>query len=180
MFNRRPTLDREIASIKDENIKNFVKRALEVAPAYWWTVESSKTHHPKDERGKYGRIRHAKRCVYLSEVLAESQSLTDLELDELKAASILHDICVRGSQDEQSSDKALPNHPMLIRERVISMMNDSTRRFYGQFGWYFTLYNIIETHMGKWGEKKPQTGLEKLFHIIDMIASRDQIYIEIG
>lgn len=161
----------ELALIKDDNIRVFTVLALDQAPRYWWTQESSKKHHYKDERKKGGRVKHARRCAKLAVVVAEALSV---DPDLLISASLLHDICVRGVEDTPSSDRALPDHGLLVEKKLADLINH-----YQDSDWLQELIGLIESHMGKWGTIQPNTRMEAAFHLIDLIASRDFVKIEV-
>ena len=100
-----------------------------------------------------------------------------MERDLLISASLLHDICIRGSRDKQNSNKAEPNHPVLAVLAIAGVVSRLEIQFL-EHDWVMTLVGLVDTHMGKWGSAEPTTELQKLFHMVDMIASRD--YVKVG
>lgn len=164
----------ELELIRNEDVRAFTFCGLRQAPEYWWTVESSKTYHYKDERKKSGRVKHAKRCAKLAYSIAGALQIDDIGTDLLVSASLLHDICVRGMDDEPCSDKAIFEHPLCVRVKLGGLIGQ-----YRNHLWVIPLLGLIETHMGRWCSIPPRTELEKLFHLVDVIASRDFVKIEV-
>jgi hypothetical protein len=181
-FKKQIYIGDDVQKIKNLDIRHFVNDSQGYFPDYFWTIDSSKKHHSKDERGKYGRLIHIKKCVRFSESIRRTGLFSDEDCDLLVAASILHDCCVRGKY-LMEGDKSLPNHPMLVRELLSSVINE-----YEKYDWVEKLFGIIETHMGTWGcydrEGKvpspiPRTLAELTFHYIDYFASRAYVKVEL-
>ena len=169
----------QLLSIHNKSLRGFTSHALTHAPAYWWTTYSSLKHHTVDERGEGGRVRHAQKCAVLSISVAEALSLSSIDRDLLISASFLHDICCRGADDIPESPKTVYNHPMLVQTRLQTIIDRYTVGAYDEHEWMDDLFGIIESHMGKWGPRVPVTDLEKLFHLIDYVASRSFIQIKL-
>ncbi len=167
-------LKEELGLIENVDLREFTHCGLLRAPTYWWTIESSKDHHCKDERKKGGRVLHAKRCAKIAYCMAEALYLDKFEYNLLISASLLHDMCVRGGEDECHTDKALYEHPLLVRVKLYGLILD-----YRHHHWMAPLLGLIETHMGRWGPRSPESELEKLFHMADLVASRDFVKVEV-
>ncbi|KKL85976.1 hypothetical protein LCGC14_1949350 [marine sediment metagenome] len=172
----------ELDLIEDEDFRAFTERVLNAAPDYFWSVPSSSSHHPEDERIEGGRVLHARRCVRLANDICDAMdgSLFSVYLkrDILISAALVHDICIRGSNDRPSSDKAMYDHGKI----AYFFIRDAAHKLVGRelhpvmpIG---ALTGLVESHMGRWGPTPPTGYAQVLFHLIDYIVSRESIRVE--
>jgi len=84
----------KIQEIKDEDIRVFVKTALDNAEEQFWHIPCSGTgkYHPPENQGDGGVIRHLIKCVETSKDLCRYFGLNEEETDIVIAGTILHDI----------------------------------------------------------------------------------------
>jgi hypothetical protein len=190
----------ELSYILDPRLNSFTRYCLLLAPEYWYHAPSSVDHHHyKDEWKKGGRVLHAKRTCRVAMALCDACSIGDLDRDIVLSGALLHDICVWGADDEPVSNRALPQHPKLaadkIRQvystyrfntppimwpRVLLNMFTGGKKMDNYAPGFVTierLANIIESHMGKWGNKEPMSNIAKILHTADLITSRDYIRV---
>lgn len=160
-------LQSEIDLISEALTRQFLIACVtSYLPVASWQKPSSHDHHPADERGIWGNLRHTKRVVKIAQLLSQAEKLSEHEHDLLIAASIIHDTGKYGVDGK--SAKIQDNHPELIRlmipkELIVGDIDE--------------ILSIVETHMGQWGNIQPITKLQKLCHYADYIASRDDINI---
>lgn len=164
--------DDEIQLIEDEGIRQLVIDILRCAPKYFWHVRASATgkYHPPDENRPGGQILHTKRAVYLANQLCRMDDIRGLDRDKLLAAMIVHNIFIRGVQDEPH-EKTDPNHPLHVRMKTGHLKH---RPHYDE------IMTLVEGHMGRWSpcdEVKPKTKLARLAHIADYISSRREVFV---
>lgn len=96
----------QLKKIKDEEIKNFVKRALDNAPEEFWIIPCSMTgkHHPLENQGEGGNIRHLIKCMLIAEKLCDYFQLAERDRDVVYASIILHDIKKHGEPWQEKTD----------------------------------------------------------------------------
>lgn len=150
-------------------IREFVQLFLrEKVPAYFWEIAASSTgkYHPKYALGEGGLARHV---IAASVILADLLSLdcwknqfTQIQIDQMYAAIILHDTFKRGLSGEEHTKEG---HELIARDQINSHLNQE-QTVIGQ---------LVSAHMGQWGAVKPSTLQEQLVHTADYLASRKHI-----
>jgi len=155
---------RQVDSIEDEEIKNFTKVLLSKAPPQFWYGRASREHHPPDERGQYGNLIHTIRTVKLVSMMLESCDARPIICDIVTSATVLHDLCRNGLEWE--NEHSVPEHPHLVRELAESHSISC--------GHSETIFGLIETHMGRWGDPPhiPSVSYSGIIHLADMISAR--------
>lgn len=167
----------EIDLIQNPDIKAFVQAALNLAPAYFWTITSSTSgkHHPPDERGPGGRVLHVKRVARLCAELARTFDLSHEQSDCLIAAALIHDIVVNGTED-MPTDHNWKQHDIGIRDQLHGVAVMLT------IGHWTAIIATCAAHMGRWASDphlQPEPGsLGYLLHIADVVASRSWVTVE--
>lgn len=155
--------------IDDDDIHYEVIRLSRRAPEYFWTRPGSYSgYHNGHEHGLW---LHTLKLSVMIERLAPSYvergELTELDVDRLHAAAILHDQRKNG-EDPDSEDTASDHEDVMaevVREH--SALDETVAR-------------MIEAHMGPWGEgKTPGSRLEEVLHVADMLASDDHVDVAI-
>lgn len=158
----------EIKFIEDSGLRSKVERCfLDFCPDYFWTVPASSSgkYHPESHRGKYGLFLHTKRGFVVFEELADSFEAQDL-VDDWKrdcgrAAILLHDLYKYGVGEKESH--TVSNHDRLAARKL-------RKELPGE------VIGCIDSHNGAWGEGgMPESALEHLHHLSDMVASRESI-----
>lgn len=158
----------EINQIEDEGLKAGVIRTfLYGCPDYFWERPSSSSgkYHSIDERGEYGNWLHTKRVFAEFCNLAESWVklgvITEQQVEEGKAAALIHDMMKYGWPSEQN-EHTIQNHDLVAAEvaRDIGGLPEE-------------VCEIIERHMGPWGKgPDPEDGIALLLHTADKSAAR--------
>jgi 23S rRNA maturation-related 3'-5' exoribonuclease YhaM len=177
MANVWEPLEQEIRMIVNPEIQDFVKFALEAAPAYFWTDPASKSgrFHPTKSRGPGGIVHHTRLVVYFAMQLLESMGC-EAWRDEIIAAALLHDAYKNGD----GTTKYGVNWAM----HGVNLAGHLKKQAgYGRFALKVSADKILDMcgkHMGKWGGAAPRPSAMEdwLLHIADMIASRKLVNIE--
>ena len=184
---------KELATFKNNDIKEFAEVLLDNAPDYFFHVAASSTgrYHPKYALGDAGLLRHTKAVVrfynHLMSIEQNHQMFTDREIDLGRIACLIHDIQKSGNTeyyDEKSNGGentvfTVFNHPLLAAKYVLS--------YKGQYLSEEELkYIALATgsHMGEWNTNKhepnvvlpkPKSEMQKIVHLADYLASRKDI-----
>jgi 23S rRNA maturation-related 3'-5' exoribonuclease YhaM len=169
----------ELKQIKNENIKLFTFKMLEVVPSYFYEVAASSTgkYHPAYALGEGGLIRHTKAAVRIAKELLtlEMFKYNDNEKDAIISALILHDACKHGIN---KSKYTITEHPLEIvklikqHKEICQLIDEKLLNI---------IIDCISTHMGQWTKDyktkrevlpKPKTGKQHFVHMCDYLASR--------
>lgn len=144
----------ELSCIQNTHLRDFAIECLNVAPKYFWTIPSSFSgkYHPVEELSIGGKVLHTKKCFILCKTWAEMQGFEQLTIDILLVASLLHDMCVAGTEYTKEEElHTLPNHAFLVRPLIEKHGIHS--KFFNDLGLkkvYEPIMRIIECHMGRW------------------------------
>ena len=157
-----------LSLIKDDTIREFCIQLLNDADDYFFEkpASSSGKYHPEYSLGDGGLARHSMAvAIILNDILETGcYKFSDTERDLLICAAIVHDIKKYGNGHTQHTVK---NHPELaceyIKNEGVGIVNEDL---------YDKVSELVETHMGQYGNKKPKTTAQKLLHIADCLASR--------
>jgi hypothetical protein len=171
--------EHELGQIKNENIKLFTFKMLEVVPSYFYEVAASSTgkYHPAYALGEGGLIRHTKAAVRIAKELLtlEMFKYNDDEKDAIISALILHDACKHGIN---KSKYTITEHPLEIvklikqHKEICKLIDEKLLNI---------IIDCISTHMGQWTKdyktkkevlQKPKTGKQHFVHMCDYLASR--------
>lgn len=185
-----------INEIKDEKIKKALKKAL-ARYSYklrFCPASFSGRHHPKDERGKEGLLRHIEKiCWFLTnacEVLSYPQWVKDIfifsayfhDLAKVDRAKVVQKILYLDSKRENQievsreigieGDKHPYESALLARKYLEREGVDQAT--------IGVITNIILKHMSHWYENYPQpeSEYERIFALADFIVSRKEFRIE--
>jgi len=178
-------LREDLELIGDEYLRMITEAFLEFyVPVGIWKKRSSLNHHCKDERGDWGNLRHTKRVVKIAYLLAIADELPVEERDLLIAACIVHDVGKYGVDGK--AEAIQDNHPELVRlmfDKTIDNNSDDEELLKYQElqekPMVAKICDIVDSHMGQWGNIKPVTKLQKMCHYADYIASREDINIPV-
>lgn len=168
MTNEVPNLDLEIMSIDDAEIRKLVEATFREVPPYFWTLPASSSgkYHPPKERAAYGLVYHTKEVFRVGHYVWEAYS--DTNLDEVKAAILLHDVG-RYGLGKVHAPHSLPKHPGIaadLFERVACDLDLEDKEYVPRIS------QAIRSHMGKWGEPSPKSELDWIVHMADNVASK--------
>lgn len=174
-----------LATIVNEDIREFAKVIVEGLPPYIWEVGASSTgkYHPAYSLGLGGLMRHQIAVVrflnYFFELEQYNTKFTSREMDLMRAAGLCHDGRKSGEQaDYERSKYTKFEHPL--------QMANVIRSYDGQYLNHDELEFIahcVESHMGQWStDKKSSTVLPKplddyqcFVHLADYLASRKDL-----
>ena len=162
-----------VALIDDTGINTFTIKMLDVAPASFWLRPSSVNHHPLDERMPYGNLKHTIRVCHTVNVLGDVMGsfYPQITKDMMMSSASLHDIGRHGIDGD--ADKSVPDHPKIPR-RIADKYGISCVQSE-------TIFQMIEKHMGIWGEQKFAPIIEPwvALHVADAICAHMQDIIEL-
>jgi hypothetical protein len=174
-----------LATIVNEDIREFAKVLVEGLPNYIWEVGASSTgkYHPQYSLGEGGLMRHQIAVVrflnYFFELEQYNVPLGDRKMDLMRVAGLCHDGRKSGEQaDYEKSKYTKFDHPI--------QMANVVRSYDGKYLSHDELEFIahcIESHMGQWStDKKSSTVLPKpldvyqhFVHLADYLASRKDL-----
>lgn len=170
--------DKELNLIKDGLVKKLTKEVIKHADD-WFFIEpasSSGKYHPQFALEAGGLVMHTKAVVYFLKELLRSElfPIDEYHQDMLILSAIAHDIKKYG--ENSNTGHTVKNHPELAsiyiekinKEKKILKNNNDIEY----------IKKCIITHMGIWGDIKPESEDERLLHIADLLASRKEIDIK--
>ena len=174
-----------LATIVNEDIREFAKVLVENLPNYIWEVGASSTgkYHPAYSLGVGGLMRHQIAVVrflnYFFELEQYNTKFTSREMDLMKVAGLVHDGRKSGEQTDYERSKFTKfDHPI--------QMANVIRSYDGQYLNHEELEFIahcIESHMGQWSTDrkskavlpKPIDDYQHFVHLADYLASRKDL-----
>lgn len=176
------TFAKELEFIKNPQIKEFAKVAIEFLPDYFFIVPASSSgkFHPNYALGSGGLVRHTIAAVRIAVELFRTGlwRFSDDHKDLILVGLILHDGFKSGSPQEKYSRA---DHPMIVANEISN--NKELMAMLPQEQTNYILDNI-RTHMGRWvfdyktQEKildEPKSASQIFTHLVDYIASRKQL-----
>ena len=91
-------VQQEIEKIQSEDIKEFTYQVFAEVDPHFWIAPASSTgrHHPPEDNGEGGLVRHVIKAVAVVEQYARRVRFSDRELDMALSAILLHDTCKDG------------------------------------------------------------------------------------
>ena len=174
-----------LATIVNDDIREFAKVLVEGLPSYIWEVGASSTgkYHPAYSLGQGGLMRHQIAVVrflnYFFELEQYNTQFTSREMDLMRVAGLIHDGRKSGEQaDYQKSKYTKFDHPIqmanVIRSYDGKYLNHDELEF---------IAHCIESHMGQWNTdrkssvvlEKPKDGYQFFVHLADYLASRKDL-----
>jgi len=182
-----------IDKIENKKLKNAVKKALEDYKPQLIFIPSSMTgkHHPYDERGKEGLLKHIEKVAWFVYQASIGLKLTSLERDILLTSAYFHDL---GKVKETKVVQKI-SYPSLERTVEVSReikkdlhpiySSEIAEEYLKKEGVETSIINqikkIIISHMSHWYPylPQPETNLEKLFYLADFITSRDNFNLKL-
>lgn len=174
-----------LATIVNEDIREFAKALVEELPDYIWHVGASSTgkHHPAYSLGEGGLMRHQIAVVrflnFFFELEQYNTMFTSREMDLMRVAGLVHDGRKSGEQSDYERSKFTKfDHPI--------QMANVVRSFDGKYLTHDELEFIahcISSHMGQWNTDrkssvvldKPKDGYQFFVHLADYLASRKDL-----
>lgn len=174
-----------LATIVNEDIREFAKVLVEGLPNYIWEVGASSTgkYHPAYSLGEGGLMRHQIAVVrflnYFFELEQYNTKFTSREMDLMRTAGLVHDGRKSGEQADYLRSKFTKfDHPL--------QMANIIRSYDGQYLTHDELEfcaHCIESHMGQWSTDrkssvilpKPMDEYQHFVHLADYLASRKDL-----
>ena len=174
-----------LATIINEDIREFAKVLVEGLPNYIWEVGASSTgkYHPAYSLGEGGLMRHQIAVVrflnYFFELEQYNTKFTSRECDLMRIAGLVHDGRKSGEQTDYERSKFTKfDHPL--------QMANIIRSYDGQYLNHDELEfcaHCIESHMGQWSTDrkssvvlpKPMDEYQQFVHLADYLASRKDL-----
>ena len=177
---------KEINYIKDNNLKDDLKKLIKLLPDYFFEIPASSTgkYHPKFALGEGGLVRHTKVAVRIAYELLNNNIIgikfTDRDKDLIIMALTLHDGLKNGLEHDKYTKF---DHPLLISKYImenkdkLKMDIDDLRK----------MCSMIESHMGEWTYDnykkkevlpKPKTAEQRFVHMCDFLASKKFLDVE--
>ncbi len=174
-----------LATIVNEDIREFATVLVEGLPNYIWEVGASSTgkYHPAYSLGVGGLMRHQIAVVrflnYFFELEQYNTKFTSREMDLMRVAGLVHDGRKSGEQSNYERSKYTKfDHPIqmanVIRSYDGQYLNHDELEF---------MAHCIESHMGQWSTDrkssvilpKPMDEYQHFVHLADYLASRKDL-----
>lgn len=172
-----------VAQIPHPAFRKLTERALEKAPAAFWTAPASTSgkYHPADSLGRGGLVRHTRKVFRLT---LDLLNMLGIEPDNTRhsialSAALLHDTWKVTDEADHSNFE----HPLRAAENVGELLAkefepDAITTLAGSL-----LCQAIRSHMGRWTTSKhstftlpaPESQLDHIVHTADYLASRKHI-----
>lgn len=174
-----------LATIVNDDIREFAKVLVEGLPGYIWEVGASSTgkYHPSYSLGQGGLMRHQIAVVrflnYFFELEQYNTQFTSRELDLMRVAGLIHDGRKSGEQiDYEKSKYTKFDHPIQMANVIRSYDGEYLNHDELEF-----VAHCIESHMGQWNTdrkssvvlEKPKDNYQFFVHLADYLASRKDL-----
>ena len=173
-----------LATIVNEDIREFAKVLVEGLPNYIWEVGASSTgkYHPAYSLGVGGLMRHQIAVVRFLNYFFELEQYATIgsrKFDLMRVAGLVHDGRKSGEQSDYEKSKYTKfDHPI--------QMANVIRSYDGQYLNHDELEFIahcVESHMGSWNTDKkssvvlpkPEDVYQHFVHLADYLASRKDL-----
>jgi hypothetical protein len=160
---RLPTLQ----LIEDADLCVGARRLSKFAPPYFWERPGSRSgYHNAHEHGLWA---HTLKLSTVIERLADSYVERGLlrpeDVDRAHAAAIVHD---QRKEGKPGDGETVSDHDLQMATGVRKHVDDEV------------VARAVEGHMGAWNDGPfPQSTLEELVHVADMVASDANVDVEI-
>lgn len=170
-----------VERIPHHAFRKLTERALEKAPAAFWTSPASTSgkYHPAESLGRGGLVRHTRKVFRLTLDLLDMRgiSVNDTAYSIALSAALLHDS--RKVLDE--GQHSVFEHPILAAMAVNELLPEYSEEITSREG--LLLCNAIRRHMGRWTTSKystyklpaPTSYIDFIVHTADYLASRKHI-----
>lgn len=164
----------ELSFIHDLTTRNSTTDMILHVPGTYWYRPSAffKGHHPDNELGIWGNLIHVKRVLLIAKEFVNIEDLDTPSADILYSGLLLHDIGKYGIDGSEERIQ-LKTHAEIAKRLILARLDHVASQT------ELAITSIVVTHMGRWGNVKPVTQLEKLGGYCDCIASRVSIIIPI-
>jgi hypothetical protein len=173
-----------LATIVNEDIREFARVLVDGLPDYIWEVGASSTgkYHPAYSLGDGGLMRHQIAVVrflnYFFE-LEQYAAIGSRKFDLMRVAGLVHDGRKSGEQaDYEKSKYTKFDHPIQMANVIRSYDGQYLNHEEIEF-----IAHCIESHMGGWNTDKkssvvlpkPENVYQHFVHLADYLASRKDL-----
>jgi len=139
---------REVEKIQDRDIKHFTLTAFRETANEFWTApcSSSGQHHPPEDNGIGGLVRHLIKAVTVAEQFGRREQFTAYESDMARAATLLHDIKKNGLNNWEKDTQY--NHGILAAAylQTIELKDETAKQI---------ILDSVRYHMAPWNTILP-------------------------
>ena len=179
----------EVYKLKYNQLVELGDYLLQEIPEYFFTVPASSSgkYHPVGDLGEGGLVRHSISVKKMLDHLMELNGyyeFTDRQKELLQLAALFHDCMKSGTQEDYEKNQHTKFlHPILAANFIMYCacvvgLNYDDAKF---------IYDAVASHMGQWNINKygdgtlplPQEPHQKILHLADYLASRQDINIVI-
>lgn len=162
----------EVEDIRDDTLREQTIQVIREFPDYFWTAPASNSHHPPEHQTRHGLWLHTKRVCTAFERLAPSMVQQGFmewqDVDYGRAACLLHDMFKFGVPPTDAGS-VTSDHDVAAADWLREHTDLPSE-----------VIGAVEAHNGAWYEgRRPQTHLEQMVHIADMMASDENVSIAI-
>ena len=178
-MNKQEIFYDEINYLKNDNLKESLKKLIFLLPDYFFHEAASSTgkYHPSYALGDGGLLRHTKAAVRIGYELLQDPSIgnkyTSIEQDLMLIALLFHDGFKRGVKEEKYTRF---DHPLIAAKVVLDNYNEVGLSLDDAT----FISEAIKTHMGNFTVdyngnevlEKPHTKYQNFVHMCDYLASR--------
>lgn len=174
-----------LATIVNEDIREFAHVLVDGLPNYIWEVGASSTgkYHPEYSLGLGGLMRHQIAVVrflnHFFDLEQYNTKFTSREMDLMRVAGLVHDGRKSGEQPDYERSKFTKfDHPLQMANVIRGYEGQYLNRDELEF-----CAHCIESHMGKWNTDKkssvvlpkPIDEYQQFVHLADYLASRKDL-----
>jgi len=174
-MNKVDYFDKEYTYIKDDEIREELKKLVSELPDYFFEIPAASTgkYHPAFTATEHGLVKHTKVAVRIAYDLLGNAGLnnfSDREKDLVIMSLVLHDGLKSGIVKEKYTRV---DHPLLICDFIKEKSNLSSDDIE-------LVTRMISSHMGIWNTDykgneilpKPEDKYQRFVHMCDFLASR--------
>lgn len=169
----------ELSMIKSDDVRTFTEEVLRKAPNYFWVVPASSTgkHHPPQDNGHGGLVRHSRAVVYFGTRFCMSYNIEGRRRDLILASCILHDIVKYGFTMGRWTTKT---HGKDGADFIMNVWRQNEELL--PKGDVLTIGKCVALHMGRWteGGKTFPTDWEvdeQIVHLSDMMSAGKEVML---
>lgn len=176
---KEKVFEKTLALIKNEKIRDWVKKVLNTFPEHFWTQPASTTgkYHPACVNVKSGLLIHTKRVIWFAIRFMNAFNINMISnRDKIIAACVLHDGWKGGKG--RSDYKAYVDHPILVERHYRKAFPNEELE-----PWQQDIFGLIKYHMAFWGPESVKTeksveeytSLELIVYLSDYFASKKEL-----
>ena len=193
MISTKTKVYQVIKLMKNNELKYFVKHFLDWdVPEQFFTTASSSTgkHHPPEDNGKGGCIRHTLKAIQVGMDLCRLYNLNDYNRDIIITALLLHD-SFKNWKDGKWNKHTNYEHGKVGADMIRYRAKNAYSFIYHPviscqtYKQILKVAHLVEIHMGRWAQPKKYLNffrkrLEQIIIESDYIASRKGISFKVG